>query len=219
MFSRLTRVANSQLFRNTLRTTKVVSNKSNTLAWKRLFSSSSNSSSKAMPYLTSITGAFCGASLLFAASAFADNQEPCEECTPCEDECCPCHDANTHPCTKAKHFVPGCHELKIFGGNGNMELTERVAAALGTKPGKCVVGRFNDGEVNIQILESVRGKDVYVIQPTSAPVSDRIMELLLMVLRFPFSRGKSRSVVFAALLLRRSPPSFPSTPTDVTLSV
>lgn len=83
-------------------------------------------------------------------------------------------DANTHPCTQAKHFVPGCHELKIFGGNGNMELTERVAAALGihfcssltvlgTKPGKCVVGRFNDGEVNIQILESVRGKDVYVV--------------------------------------------------------
>mmetsp|Transcript_22865 Transcript_22865/g.64740 ORF Transcript_22865/g.64740 Transcript_22865/m.64740 type:complete len:499 (+) Transcript_22865:2-1498(+) len=79
---------------------------------------------------------------------------------------------------KAKQHSGG---LKIFSGNGNMALALEIARHLGISLGKATVGRFADGEVNVVIHENVRGKDVYVIQPTCPPVNDNIMELLLMV--------------------------------------
>lgn len=79
---------------------------------------------------------------------------------------------------KAKQHSGG---LKLFSGNGNMSLALEIARHLGINLGKATVGRFADGEVNVVINENVRGKDVYVIQPTSPPVNDNIMELLLMV--------------------------------------
>jgi ribose-phosphate pyrophosphokinase len=79
---------------------------------------------------------------------------------------------------KAKQHSGG---LKLFSGNGNMALSIDIARHLGVNLGKATVGRFADGEVNVVIHENVRGKDVYVIQPTSPPVNDNIMELLLMV--------------------------------------
>lgn len=79
---------------------------------------------------------------------------------------------------KAKQHSGG---LKIFSGNGNMSLALEIAKNLGINLGRATVGRFADGEVNVVIHENVRGKDVYVIQPTCCPVNDNLMELLLMV--------------------------------------
>ena len=79
---------------------------------------------------------------------------------------------------KAKQHSGG---IKIFSGNGNMSLALEIVRHLGISLGKATVGRFADGEVNVVINENVRGKDVYVVQPTGPPVNDNIMELLLMV--------------------------------------
>lgn len=79
---------------------------------------------------------------------------------------------------KAKQHSGG---LKLFSGNGNMALSLEIARHLGINLGKATVGRFADGEANVVIHENVRGKDVYVIQPTCPPVNDNIMELLLMI--------------------------------------
>jgi len=79
---------------------------------------------------------------------------------------------------KAKQHSGG---LKIFSGNGNMELAMDICKSLQINLGKATVGRFADGEVNVVINENVRGKDVYIIQPTCVPVNDNLMELLLMI--------------------------------------
>jgi len=79
---------------------------------------------------------------------------------------------------KARKHAGG---LKLFSGNGNLALSLEIAKTLGINLGKATVGRFADGEVNVRILENVRGKDIYVVQPTCPPVNDNIMELLLMV--------------------------------------
>lgn len=72
-------------------------------------------------------------------------------------------------------------KLKIFSANANPELAEEVAEHMGTKLGRSFVTRFSDGEVRIRLEESVRGCDVFVIQPTSAPANEHLMELLIMV--------------------------------------
>lgn len=69
----------------------------------------------------------------------------------------------------------------VFSGNANMPLSSAIAQNLGIPMGKAVVGRFSDGEVMIEIMENVRGRDVYVVQPTCAPAADNFMELLVMV--------------------------------------
>ena len=69
----------------------------------------------------------------------------------------------------------------IFSGNSNPRLAADVAAHLGLPLGKAVVGKFSDGEVMVEILENVRGKDVFVLQSLCAPTNDNLMELLVMV--------------------------------------
>jgi ribose-phosphate pyrophosphokinase len=71
--------------------------------------------------------------------------------------------------------------MMIFSGNANKELAAEIAAALGTTLGSITVARFADGEVNCQVHDNVRGKDVFLIQPTCPPVNEHLMELLLMV--------------------------------------
>ncbi len=71
--------------------------------------------------------------------------------------------------------------LKVFTGNANRALAEAVCAYLDIPLGDAFVGRFSDGEVNVQIKESVRGDDVFVIQPTCPPVNENLMELLVMI--------------------------------------
>ncbi|UOQ91354.1 ribose-phosphate diphosphokinase [Halobacillus shinanisalinarum] len=72
-------------------------------------------------------------------------------------------------------------KLKVFSLNSNPELAEEIAENIGTNLGKCTVTRFSDGEIQINIDESIRGCDVYVVQSTCAPVNQHIMELLIMI--------------------------------------
>jgi ribose-phosphate pyrophosphokinase len=71
--------------------------------------------------------------------------------------------------------------LMLFTGNANIPLAQDVATALRVRLGQATIGRFSDGEVQVEILENVRGKDVFVIQPTCVPTNDHIMELLMML--------------------------------------
>jgi len=71
-------------------------------------------------------------------------------------------------------------KLKIFSLNSNPELAESIAKEVGVPLGKLTVTRFSDGEVQINIEESIRGSDVFVIQSTSSPVNENLMELLIM---------------------------------------
>jgi len=70
-------------------------------------------------------------------------------------------------------------ELKIFTGNAHPALANRVVDRLRVEMGKAEVGKFSDGEVAVDIEENVRGKDVFVIQPTCSPTNDNLMELLV----------------------------------------
>ncbi|WP_121021276.1 ribose-phosphate pyrophosphokinase [Helicobacter vulpis] len=71
--------------------------------------------------------------------------------------------------------------FKIFSGSAHPSFGKEVAKHLNVGLSKVVLGRFSDGEINVQISESVRGRDVYIVQPTCAPVNDNLMELLVMV--------------------------------------
>jgi ribose-phosphate pyrophosphokinase len=72
-------------------------------------------------------------------------------------------------------------DLKIFSGNANRPLAEKICKHLGIPLGDAVVGRFADGEISVEFRENVRGKDVYVVQPTSIPCNENLMELLVMM--------------------------------------
>jgi len=72
-------------------------------------------------------------------------------------------------------------QLKLFSGNANKQLAQEIGRYLKVSLGKALVGRFPDGEVNIKIEENVRGTDCFIIQPTSFPANDNLMELLLLI--------------------------------------
>ena len=73
------------------------------------------------------------------------------------------------------------YKLKLFTANANTPLSEEIAEYLGIQLGKSKVNTFADGEIAVEISESVRGCDVFIIQPTCAPVNDNLMELLIMI--------------------------------------
>ena len=68
--------------------------------------------------------------------------------------------------------------LVLFSGNGNLNLSNDIAKHLGVKLGQADVTTFSDGEISISIDENVRGKDVFLIQPTCAPAGDNLLELI-----------------------------------------
>ena len=72
-------------------------------------------------------------------------------------------------------------DIKIFSGNSNKPLAEAICKKLGTNLGNAEVGRFSDGESFASIYETVRGSDVFLVQSTSSPVNDHLMELLIMI--------------------------------------
>ncbi len=74
----------------------------------------------------------------------------------------------------------GSANLMVFTGNANPLLGKEVARRLNIPVGRAVVGKFSDGEVNIELLENVRGKDVFILQSTSNPTNDNLMEVLVM---------------------------------------
>ncbi|MCL6549049.1 MAG: ribose-phosphate diphosphokinase [Alicyclobacillus sp.] len=87
------------------------------------------------------------------------------------------------------------NELTLFTGNANRELAQEIADHIGVPLGECYVGRFSDGEVQIKLGESVRGTNVFVIQPTSAPVNEHLMELLIMIDALKRASARSINVV------------------------
>jgi ribose-phosphate pyrophosphokinase len=72
-------------------------------------------------------------------------------------------------------------ELKVFSGNANRALAEEICSVLEIPVGNANLTTFSDGELYVQIMENVRGRDVFVIQPTCEPVNDNLMELLIMI--------------------------------------
>ncbi len=71
--------------------------------------------------------------------------------------------------------------MMVFTGNANKQLAQSVAGYLNLSLGKATVGTFSDGESSVEIMENVRGRDVFIIQPTCAPTNDNLMELLVMI--------------------------------------
>ncbi len=71
------------------------------------------------------------------------------------------------------------NNLMVFTGNANPVLAEKIAKIIGVSLGDANIGKFSDGEISVQLNENVRGKDVFIIQPTCAPTNDSIIELLL----------------------------------------
>jgi ribose-phosphate pyrophosphokinase len=71
--------------------------------------------------------------------------------------------------------------MRVFTGNANPKLAEAVCRHLNISLGRAVVGRFSDGEVLVELLENVRGRDIFVLQSTCAPTNDNLMEVLVMV--------------------------------------
>src|SRR5512143_2768349 len=76
---------------------------------------------------------------------------------------------------------PDLGRLRIFTGNSNVELVQKICQRLKTPMGKSMVRNFSDGEINVEIHESVRGMDVFVIQSVCAPVNNNLMELLILI--------------------------------------
>ncbi len=86
--------------------------------------------------------------------------------------------------------------IKIFTCNANVELAKEIAKKLGVGLGASVVSRFSDGEISVKVNETVRGSDVFIIQPTSPPVNEHLMELLIMIDAFRrASAGRITAVV------------------------
>ncbi|GAB3054548.1 ribose-phosphate diphosphokinase [Virgibacillus ainsalahensis] len=85
--------------------------------------------------------------------------------------------------------------LKVFTLNSNPKLAEEIANHIGTSLGQCTVSRFSDGEIQINIEESIRGCDVYVVQSTCSPVNEHLMELLIMIDALKRASAKSINIV------------------------
>ena len=73
------------------------------------------------------------------------------------------------------------NEIKLFSGNSNPQLAKAIAKKLNTELGEIEVSAFSDGEISAHIAETVRGKDLFIIQSTCAPVNNNLMELLIMI--------------------------------------
>src|SRR6187401_262276 len=70
--------------------------------------------------------------------------------------------------------------MRVFAGSANPKLAEAVCRYLNIRPGRASVGRFSDGEVSVELMENVRGRDVFILQSTCAPTNDNLMEILVM---------------------------------------
>lgn len=93
----------------------------------------------------------------------------------------------------SKHYFDP--RLKIFALNSNRPLAEKIAAAVGVELGRSSVKQFSDGEIQVNIEESIRGSHVYIVQSTSSPVNDNLMELLIMIDALKRASAKTINVV------------------------
>jgi ribose-phosphate pyrophosphokinase len=92
-------------------------------------------------------------------------------------------------------MATGFGELKVFSGSAHQELTREIAAFLGVSVGQARLRRFPDSEVSFQIDENIRGTDVFIVQPTSNPVDQHLMELMIMIDAFKRSSASRITAV------------------------
>ncbi len=88
--------------------------------------------------------------------------------------------------------LPIQDELKIFTGTAHTELAQSIARSMGVKLGHILVDRFSEGEIRVKVQEDVRGRDIFVIQPTCPPVNENLVELLVML--DAFRRASARRI-------------------------
>ena len=91
-------------------------------------------------------------------------------------------------------------KMMVFTGNANPDLARRIVRQLHIPLGDASVGKFSDGEIMIEINENVRGKDVFLIQPTCAPTNDNLMELVVMADAFRRSSATRITAVILSLI-------------------
>src|SRR6516162_539243 len=87
------------------------------------------------------------------------------------------------------------NRLKVFSGRANIALAEKIARHLGDSLGKITLSNFPDGEISVRIEEDVRGRDIFLVQPTCPPVNENLMELLIMLDSFKRASAARITVV------------------------
>lgn len=96
---------------------------------------------------------------------------------------------------EAKRAISPTHDIKLFSGRSNLNLSKEIAEQLGTNVGPMLIKNFADGEIYVQVQESVRGDDVFIIQPLCNPVNTNLMELLIIIDAFKRASAKSITAV------------------------
>ena len=96
---------------------------------------------------------------------------------------------------QGKETINPTHDIKLFSGRSNPELAEEIADYLGTTVGPIIIKNFADGEIYVQVQESVRGDDVFIVQPICNPVNENLMELLIIIDAFKRASAKTVTAV------------------------
>ena len=99
------------------------------------------------------------------------------------------------PYSQLEKAVNPTHDIRLFSGRSNPQLTQEIADYLGTTVGPMVIKNFADGEIYVQIKESIRGDDVFIVQPVCNPVNENLMELLIIIDAFKRASAKSITAV------------------------
>ena len=99
----------------------------------------------------------------------------------------------TYP--QLERAVNPTHDIRLFSGRSNPQLAQEIADYLGTTVGPMVIKNFADGEIYVQVKESIRGDDVFIVQPLCNPVNENLMELLIMIDAFKRASAKTITAV------------------------
>ncbi len=99
------------------------------------------------------------------------------------------------PKIEVENIIKPTHDIKIFTGRSNPQLAADIAEYLGTEVGPMIVKNFADGEIYVKVQESVRGDDVFIVQPLCKPVNEHLMELLIIIDAFKRASAKSITAV------------------------
>jgi len=102
---------------------------------------------------------------------------------------------NTQCLLEREEIINPTHDIKLFAGRSNPKLAQQIADYLGTTVGPMTVKNFADGEIYVQVDESVRGDDVFIIQPVCNPVNENLMELLIIIDAFKRASAKTITAV------------------------
>lgn len=102
---------------------------------------------------------------------------------------------NDTPSASLREHIKHTHSIKLFTGRSNPELSYEIADYLGTTVGPMVVKNFSDGEIYVKVQDSIRGDDVFIVQPLCNPVNENLMELLIIIDAFKRASAKTITAV------------------------